>query len=282
MNKSAVLLSPRQNLASCVFAAIVRDTRALTLSDAERLNHFPASPLVVLSSVIEGETRMVPKTGGLKTVMSEIAIPSQSVAGPQTGPITSWSPAKVFVISIGFYPDAWQALTGRSVDAIINKTSADVPQELMTPLSQVTGEPDIETNWQNFQNALEPVWRNANRQNDFASSSKIADWSKSLMAKAATSGTGRSIRAVERRLRNWSGQNQQTLNHYAKIEDLHRRFTTTPLDSIAGLASDSGFADQSHMGRAMKRSTGFSPAQLNKLIETEEAFWSYRLLGERF
>ena len=50
----------------------------------------------------------------------------------------------------------------------------------------------------------------------------------------------------------------------------------------AQIALDAHFSDQSHMGRAVKRATGFSPAHLNTLTETNEAFWCYRLLGERF
>ena len=45
---------------------------------------------------------------------------------------------------------------------------------------------------------------------------------------------------------------------------------------------EGGFADQSHMGRAVRRATGFSPARLNRMIESEESFWCYRLLGQRF
>lgn len=282
MNKSAALLSPRQSLAGCLFAAIVRDTRERDLNDTQRLNHFPASPLVVLSSVIEGETRMVPKDGGIDAVKNQPALSRRTVSGPQTGPITSWSPSHVFAVSVGFYPDAWHKLTGQSVDSLVDSTTKTIPEQLVLPLNMLTGAPDIEANWQSFQDVLEPKWIKANGQNEFAGVGRIADWSKALAAKAAISGTGRSIRAIERRLRTWSGQNQQTLNHFAKIEDLHRRFTTEPVDSIAGVATESGFSDQSHMGRAMKRSTGYSPAQLNKLIETDEAFWSYRLLGERF
>ena len=51
---------------------------------------------------------------------------------------------------------------------------------------------------------------------------------------------------------------------------------------LASLATDAGYSDQSHMGRAVRGATGFSPAQLNRHIETEEAFWCYRLIGERF
>lgn len=77
-----------------------------------------------------------------------------------------------------------------------------------------------------------------------------------------------------------------------------RRFFPTPLASLvesvgipdghsgcgaldlAGLAGDLGFADQSHMGREVRRLTGLSPARLNGLIATHEAFWFYRLLDE--
>jgi AraC-like DNA-binding protein len=52
--------------------------------------------------------------------------------------------------------------------------------------------------------------------------------------------------------------------------------------SAAGLTTEAAFSDQSHMGRAVRRATGFSPAHLNRVIATEEAFWCYRLLGERF
>ena len=48
------------------------------------------------------------------------------------------------------------------------------------------------------------------------------------------------------------------------------------------LAGDAGYSDQSHMGRAVRRATGFSPARLNRMIESEESFWCYRLLGQRF
>lgn len=46
--------------------------------------------------------------------------------------------------------------------------------------------------------------------------------------------------------------------------------------------AEAGFSDQSHVGRAVRRTTGFSPAKLNRLIQREEAFWCDRLLGEHF
>lgn len=90
------------------------------------------------------------------------------------------------------------------------------------------------------------------------------------------------MRATERRLRRWSGQNQQSLEFYARFEKLHQLSVAEKGASLAEIAHDAGFSDQSHMGRTVRRATGYSPAKLNHLIETEEAFWCYRLLGERF
>lgn len=51
---------------------------------------------------------------------------------------------------------------------------------------------------------------------------------------------------------------------------------------LAGLAGDLGFADQSHMGREVRRLTGLSPGKLNGLLASHEAFWFRRLLDESF
>jgi AraC-like DNA-binding protein len=45
----------------------------------------------------------------------------------------------------------------------------------------------------------------------------------------------------------------------------------------ADVAADNGYADQSHLCRATRRITGFSPETLREGIEREEAFWAYRL-----
>lgn len=90
------------------------------------------------------------------------------------------------------------------------------------------------------------------------------------------------MRAIERRLKRWSSQSRQSLKFYSDIENLHMLSVNNADAKLAGLASDAGYSDQSHMGRAVQRATGFSPAHLNQLIKTQEAFWCYRLLGERF
>ena len=48
MEPQARMLLPPSALASCIAAAILRDIRGAMLTDEERLNYFPATPLVVI------------------------------------------------------------------------------------------------------------------------------------------------------------------------------------------------------------------------------------------
>lgn len=45
----------------------------------------------------------------------------------------------------------------------------------------------------------------------------------------------------------------------------------------AAVAQDEGFADQSHLSRAVKRTTGFAPTEFAQRYVEDESFWVYRL-----
>lgn len=81
-SQHAALLHPPAELAGCLFAGIWRDTRGLSLSDAERMNYFPASPLVALNIVIHGETRLVPVQADSAARQTAPALPPVTLAGP--------------------------------------------------------------------------------------------------------------------------------------------------------------------------------------------------------
>ena len=79
-----------------------------------------------------------------------------------------------------------------------------------------------------------------------------------------------------------SGHTRRSLDFYSAFEKLHEISRRHSESSLADIAYASGYADQSHMGRVVRRATRFTPARLNRAIQTEEPFWCYRLLGERF
>lgn len=269
---------PPTHLSGCIFGAIFRDTRHTILTDAQRFNHFPASPLFSATFIIEGDLRLMTTKGGTSNAKPSISLPKFSVMPPNDGPISSWSPGPVAVLSVGFYPEAWAKLEQNGaldvVSAALSKAFPGVPPE--NP---------IDPNWSEFCNALSPIWqdtRTIGGLSDWSGTTRLSDWSRSILSRVALAGAGRSIRSLERGLKRWSTQSRQSLKFYSDMENLHRISVVNSDVDLAGMASDAGYSDQSHMGRAVRRATGFSPAQLNKKIETDEAFWCYRLLGERF
>ncbi|MEX0954271.1 MAG: helix-turn-helix domain-containing protein [Rhizobiaceae bacterium] len=168
---------------------------------------------------------------------------------------------------------------------IADRTVDSVPEPLDGIAEIGNAAVDAGAIWERICDALEPHWLSTEdglETQRRAGTQRVAAWARSLAARAAVSGPGMSVRAFERRLRRWTGQNRQSLAFYSSIEDLHQLSVRSGTEHLAAIAHDAGFSDQSHMGRALRRATGFSPARLNRLIATEEAFWCYRLLGERF
>ena len=112
-----------------------------------------------------------------------------------------------------------------------------------------------------------------------AAGTSLADWVRSVSMRAAMSGSGQSVRQAQRRLRALTGQNRRRLELYARVEDLSRlsRSGDAPL---AHLALDGGFADQSDMGRMVRKGTGLRPLALPRAIAEDEAPRACRLLGE--
>ena len=269
------LILPPPALTGCLYGALLRDTRGRGLSGAALYNHFPASPLVTVSWVFHGTLHMV--DGGQ---VRPAPLPAISVAGPQSAPVTSWSPGDVLALTQSFKPEAWGALTGQSPDALAGRAlaleEALPPGTLRDVFAAVARPEDLP----GLEAALAPLWQAQRRAaGQGGASAGLADWVRSIVFRAATSETGRSVRQAQRRLKALTGHSARELAVYAQVEALWRlsRESDAPL---AQVALEGGFSDQSHMGRAVRRVTGYSPSALTRAIEEEEAFWAYRLLGE--
>ncbi|WP_299143080.1 helix-turn-helix domain-containing protein [uncultured Tateyamaria sp.] len=275
MTARAELLLPPAALAGCVAAEVFRDTLGVDMPDRDRLNYFPASPLFSVTRVFEGQLHVAQGLADIPTLRQQVPDPALVARPPNAEPICSWSAGSVRALTIGFYPEAWIRLGGVP-------EGGHVPEPVAALMH---GEwDDAPASWAVFCADLQPLWGACRGDSalQWAGSHRLADWVRHVAKAAALSGTGQSLRSAERRFRRWTGQTRQGVDLFAKVEDLYARRVDDPAAPLAELAADAGFSDQSHMGRAVKRVTGFSPARLNQLIETEEAFWCYRLMGERF
>lgn len=277
MNAHTELLLPPPALASCISLGIYRDTVGVGLSDRNRLNYFPASPFYAVSRVFDGQLHMARGLTDVATLRATAPIPHVTATPPIDGPVCSWSPSGMRAMTIAFYPDAWTALGGCPKGGALPPS---LEQALMADMS------DLRLYWAQVCKSLTILWDDARAAQgswpSWTGSHRVADWVRHTATATTLSGTGQSLRSMERRLRRLTGHSKQSLDFFAKVEDLHELSLNTSDMSLAQIAAEAEFSDQSHMGRTVKRATGFSPGQINKLIATQEPFWCYRLLGERF
>lgn len=262
-------------LSDLILAAICRDTTQLTLAPEDRFNLFPANPTCSLTAVHSGSLHRVNERGS-----PESALPALFFAGPSRTPLVSWSPGPIRATTVCFFPDAWLRLTGVSVRDFVGQlvpAGAALPAHLMPLIAPLLTATDQRLGYEALQTRLLALWRPASA----SPAPQLADWMRATLHRAAFSGLGQSPRQIQRRIRHWLGLTEQDLHQFIRLERL--MFLAGQAgsgDSIATVAAEAGFSDQAHMGRTLRRLTGYSPARINALIAKAEPFWCYRLLGE--
>ncbi|MEO7108267.1 MAG: helix-turn-helix domain-containing protein [Rhodoferax sp.] len=181
-------------------------------------------------------------------------------------------------------PDALHALTGLQVPNLIDQfvdASAVLPPDWLPMLQHVQNAPDDAQRMQVLEDFLEPRWQQC-RPGQLLARQHFSDWATHLAHRAAVSAPGRSLRQLERRIKQWSGLPLRELRVMGRSEEAFfataalATQTTGKLD-WAQIAADTGYSDQSHMIRTTRRITGFTPDALGKGIQLEESFWAYRL-----
>jgi len=284
---SGTLWLPRASLSACLRGVMVRSTVGAPLSDAQRLNHFPATPLCSLSWWFTGcSHRVEPSQPGRMGQLTDARQPLLGrwvFGGPFTRPSTSWCPGPVHGMMVMFLPDALHALTGlepaRFTDQLVDAASV-LPPEWLAMCAQVQDAPDDPKRMQLLEDFLEPRWQ-ACRPGLPLQAHRYGDWVTQLSQRAAVSGPGRSLRQLERRVKRWAGLPLRELRGMARSEQAFFDAVTAQAETgsirWADIAADNGYADQSHLCRMSRRITGFSPEALRQGIEKEEAFWAYRV-----
>ena len=293
---SGTLWQPRAALTACLRVAMVRNTVGAALSDAQRINHFPASPMCSLGWWFTGKSLAL-KTPPDSTfdIQNTAPLPGQWVlAGPQTRPVSSWCPGPVHGMMVLFAPDALHLMTGIAPADLLDRfvdAAAVLPAEWLAMCQQVQDAPNDEQRLHILEEFLEPRWH-AHRPPKPLQMNRYTDWATHLVQRAATSAPGRSLRQLERRIKRQAGLPLRELLVMGRSEEAF--FTTVAAHSQgqnqgqtpghykstltwAQIAADSGYADQSHMNRVARRITGFSPEKLRDGIQREESFWAYRL-----
>jgi AraC-like DNA-binding protein len=278
---AAFMHIPSHALGACVIAGVERDTRGCMLDDAERFNCYPATPMAVISWIFEGTLHLVEERGAGTRAKLGPALPRLVFSGPQRRPSASWSPGAVHALSVGFYPEALCRLIGQPMEAYLDQ---HLPLETVAPLPllqacQAILDAGDDDPFATLEAHFQPLWREPGQ---VSPAPYLGDWVRSLATRAAHSTAGRSLRQLQRRVRDWTGQSYRDLQLFIRVEDafihLFEAHGSSAPD-LAAIAADAGFADQSHMGREIRRVTGISPARFGECLTNDEAFWYYRLFA---
>ena len=277
----ARLRLPRPALGACIYLGVERDTRALNLSDAQRFNHYPATPLPTVSWVFEGQLHLV-DMGPSGSITFSAVLPALTFSGPRPRPTSSWSPGPVHAMTVAFYPDALHRLFKIRAHEFIGQTvplGCLLEGSLLDRFIEVGRAGGMDPFVQ-LEETLRAMWHDASGA---AALPTLRAWVQSMAVRAAFTRPGAGLRRAQRRFKDWTGHSHRDLQLYVRTE---RAMVGATLESgpqspnLASVAAEAGYADQSHLGREVRRVTGWSPGRLGELMKTEEPFWFYRLLSE--
>lgn len=275
---------PRAGLAAAVRAVVLRDSRGLTLPDAQRYTYFPASPLCTITWFLHGDCHLVHASLPPPPDSRRERLPDFCVGGPFNHPCCSWVSGEVHALMLLLPPDALLALTGLQAGGLLNRFAdgSRVLDDGWQQLSRaVAAAADDEARIALIEAFLTPLWAQVRPPQSLVSRLN-SDWLQHLALRAANSGLGRSVRQVERRIKSWTGQSLRELNGMGRAERAFLEGVAAERDGLINwgeLADLTGYADQSHLCRQTRRVTGFTPAELRRRLAEDEGFWVYRLWG---
>jgi AraC-like DNA-binding protein len=274
---------PRFSLSACMRGVMGRNTLGIDLSDLERFSFYPATPLCSISWWFSGSSEMV--RPGLPAALDSPRdkLPFRmAFAGPFTYPTISWNPGPAHGMMLLLPPDALQRLAGIAPDMWVNRmveAERVLPAPWLSMCEAVMASSHDDQRVRLIQDFLDPLWQEVRPSHAFQSH-RLHDWVYGLGLRAATSSKGRSLRQIERRIKQWTGLPLRELHVLARAEkaffqilEADRRDNFKWVD----VAADGGYADQSHLCRVSRRITGFPPEELRRRMTVDEGFWAYRL-----
>lgn len=270
---------PPLSLAGCVRAVMLRDTRGRALDAAQRENYFPATPLVSLFWWAEGRSEWL-DTPGFSVPTPDREHAPVLFGGPFTLPSHTRNPSDMWAFKLLMLPDAFTALTGIALDRHVNRIVDPrglLPADWRAWADAMSAAPDDAARLQLLEAFLVPRWQALGAQQP---GHRYTAWTEALAVRAATSAAGRSLRQLERRIKAWAGLPLRELRAVSRAERAFYAVAAAegrPGFNWADIAAETDYADQSHLCRETRRLTGFSPEDLRRRLQTEEAFWAYRL-----
>lgn len=268
-------------LEGAMLALARRDTSQLVLNDAQRLSHFPASPMVTLSWFDGPGVGLLDARGGWRPFSASVM-----VAGSQSRPLVTWSPTTGRGYIACFLPDVAQALFGLDLAAVQDRfvpAHEVVVPECLPMFEALVAAADDAATLRVLEQHLGERWRSMQGRASTRPSLRQLGrhWVARLGLLAHEWRNTHSARQVERRIKSFSGRSLREWQSLTRTEGAffaaRERYENGQPFDWATLALDEGFADQAHMSRTVKQICGFSPTEFADRFIEDESFWMYRL-----
>ncbi len=277
----ARLYFPSPEMEGLILVAAERDTREVQLNNEQRYNFYPASPLPLIAWIFEGDLRIVDGSPDDEDLRLSTSSPRLGLIGPFRKPAASWAPGAVHAIWVSVSPDALWRLWGiRAEDYMdmIVPLEELVSSAVFDALAQI-GASDKPL-FQQIESVLQSMWQGS--QVVDTSSADLRGWIASLSQQVACTNASVGMRQMQRRIKACAGQSMRKLQIFARVEEVFAQLRNecSETKSLTMIASDAGYSDQSHMGREIRRVTGLPPKRFFERMQTDEAFWIYRLINE--
>lgn len=268
-------------LQGAMLTLVSRDTSHLVLSDAQRLSHFPASPIVTLSWFDGPGMGLVDADTGWRPFGARMMI-----SGSHSRPLTTWSTTSGRGYMACFLPDAVPALFGLDLAALQDRflpAHTVLGAEWQPLFDALLAAPDDAAVMSVLEAQLGRRWRAV--QGDTLKRPSLRQmgrhWVQQLAWQAHQWRNTHSARQVERRIKSFSGRSLREWQTLVRTEGLffaaRERYENGQPFDWATLALDEGFSDQAHLSRVTRQVCGFPPTEFADRYIEDESFWIYRL-----
>lgn len=242
-----------------------------------KITHLPSSPTATLTLVLKGQLSLLQNNQWQP-------LPAVFFSGIRSSSACIQSDGDLSCLVIAFAPGNWHhliklppaELKGMHIEA--SSLSLSWLNTLLGRLQSSPYEQHIPILEQALRNECHSkVGHQAFAQPDTAwLRDKLLHTSPGQVAKTY----GLSLRQLERRFLQQFGLTPKQYQRIARTALLMARLGNTRMTSLASLALDLGFADQSHLTRDMKHFTGILPGQFKTLIEQQEDYWAFKILPD--
>lgn len=269
-------------LQNLVTAVVWRDTHGLNLSPAQRLSHFPTTPLVSLSWFHDCDLGLVTSSAqGTAWQPFEGRI---QLSGSQSRPFTSWTTHPGRSGMVCFTADQAHKLFNIDLTIINDRF---VPAHTLLDkrwwplLDDLTKAAEGDAILAALRQHLINQPSNSDRHNLPSIRELGRHWVQRLNIQAQAWQRLYSTRQVQRLIKDYTGRSLREWEMMVKTEQVffaaQAQYNQGLTVDWATMAQDSGFADQAHLNRWTKRISGFAPGDFAQRFVADESFWLYRL-----